>query len=287
MLVTILKICFICVICGPVCLAQPIKEDWARVFTSEAFITEIDLSSLRFEGNKILRIKSRTIMSEPTSVKRDSDLKYRTVLQTVDFRLNAKEYRLSETIFLDEAGKVLESSTAEDWRTIRLGGVMDNMLRTARAVPPFGIWKVIAYRVVDGHLEKPSRELDGLVGSRVTIGIDRVDVNATVCRSLDFSDEQLTKEEFSRKLGFDAQSIGVSLEPIETTTLKCESGWRPPTSLLIRTGDKEMLMLWKGIFLVLKRERHWTDSLGNYPLTEGTDRSTILCHSGGFNYYSA
>jgi hypothetical protein len=38
------------------------------------------------------------------------------------------------------------------------------------------------------------------------------------------------------------------------TTIKCErGGWQPPYSLLVKVRDGEMLMLWKGVFLVLKR----------------------------------
>jgi hypothetical protein len=39
-------------------------------------------------------------------------------------------------------------------------------------------------------------------------------------------------------------------------TINCkDGGWQPPMSLLVKLRDGEMLMLWDGVFLVLKRER--------------------------------
>lgn len=257
MLRTIVKICVIFVICGPVLVHAQLKiERWERVYTSEAFITQIDLASIRLQGAKIMRIQSRTVLTEPTSIKGNSDPKYTTALQTVDFKLGTGQYRLSETTLLDVAGKVLQTSTADEWRTIRVGGVMDNALRMARAMPPFGVWTIEAYRFADGTPTKRSKDLDQFIGKKVTLDFARGEVNARVCSSLDFQDERLTSEEFSRKLGFDAKAIGVNAESIETTELKCEvSGWRPPNSLLIKVSENEMLMLWNGVFLVLK-DRH-------------------------------
>lgn len=258
MLITLFKFFVICVVCGPVFVnAQQTIEKWERVYTNDAFITEINLSAIRFQGNKILRLQSRTTFSEPTSVKGNSDTKYTTALQTVDFKLGSDQYRLSETTLLDAAGKVLQTSTADDWRTIRVGGVMDNALRVARAVPPFGVWTIEAYRFADGAPTKRSDELDRFVGKKVRFDLARGEVNTRVCSSLDFQDERLTSEEFRGKLGFDAKSIGVNAESIETTSLKCEiSGWRPPNSLLIKVSADEMLMLWDGVFLVLKERRN-------------------------------
>jgi len=35
----------------------------------------------------------------------------------------------------------------------------------------------------------------------------------------------------------------------------CEaSGWQPPKCLLIKGNEGELLMLWNGVFLVLKRD---------------------------------
>ena len=255
--VTVFKICVICLICGPIFVhAQQTIDKWERVYTNEAFITEINLSNLRFQGNKILRIQSRTTLSEPTSLKGDSDPKYTTAMQTVDFKLGTDQYRLSETTLLDVAGKVVQTSTADDWRSIRVGGVMDNALRMARALPPFGEWTIAAYRFADGTPANRSKKLDLFIGKKVAFDFTRAEVNKNPCATLDFQDERLTNEEFSRKLGFAAKSIGVNAELIETTNIKCEvSGWRPPNSLLIKVSDNELLMLWDGVFLVLKERR--------------------------------
>ncbi len=245
----------ICLICGLVSVqAQQAPDKWQRVYTSEAFITDIDPSSLHFESTT-LRVQTRTILTEPASVSRDTDSKYKTALQTIEFRLDGKQYRLPETVFLDINDKVLRSSTAEDWREVRTGGVMDSVWRILSVVSPFGTWKITDYRFAEGDPGKPAPELERLVGTIVRLGSTRAEVRSTACSPLVLQDQRYTKDEFARKLGVDLKSIGIDAEVVETINVKCESNqWQPPQSLLIKAGDKEMLMLWNGVFLVLQRE---------------------------------
>jgi hypothetical protein len=56
-------------------------------------------------------------------------------------------------------------------------------------------------------------------------------------------------------------SLGIKAQSVDTTNVKCEAGWDPPQTLLIKAEEREMLMLWNGVFLVLKREREWTGNI--------------------------
>jgi hypothetical protein len=50
------------------------------------------------------------------------------------------------------------------------------------------------------------------------------------------------------------EALDIDSDYVETTALKCEGrGWAPPQSLLLKVKEDEMLMLWSGVFLVLKR----------------------------------
>lgn len=251
----------ICLICGLVSVqAQPAPDKWQRVYTSEAFITDIDPSSLSFEST-VLRVHSRTILTEPISVSRDTDAKYKTAQQTVEFRLDGKQYRLPTTDFLDINDKVLRSSTADDWRDVRTGGVMDSVWRILSTVSPFGTWKITDYRFAEGDPGKPAPELERLVGTMVRLGSTRAEVRSKECSPLVLQDQRYTKDEFARKLGVDLKSIGIDADVVETINVKCESRqWQPPQSLLIKGANEEMLMLWNGVFLVLHKESQSADS---------------------------
>lgn len=245
---------------GPLCIqAQQEKDKWQRVFTSEAFVTEINKSSLRLEPERILRIQSRTVLSDPVRISGNTGPKYKSTLQTVDYKLGEGQYRISETVFLDSSGKVLlETVGTTDWRVIKEGGVMDNVLQAAYTLQPFGSWKITTYRYAEGNPAQTPAELENLVGKRAEFCFDCAEVETRVCSSALFQDQRYTKDEFASKLGFELKAVGINADAVETIEVKCVRGeWRPAHSLLLKVGEHEMLMLWDGVFLVLKRERHW------------------------------
>jgi hypothetical protein len=104
--------------------------------------------------------------------------------------------------------------------------------------------------------------LEKLVGTRVRFQAEQGQVGVKVCSSLSYEDERLSKDEFDRKLGVRLETIGLNAEYAETTKLRCETdGWSPARSLLVKLKEDEMLMLWSGVFLILKKEREWTGDI--------------------------
>lgn len=261
-----LIVCFQYTSAFPIQVPQE-KPTWRRVYTGEESIIEINASSMRLEPHRILRAQFRTILSKPESLAGSSGAKYRSRLETIDFKLNERRYRQYETTWLDPAGKKLQShsaTSAEDWRVLKEGGVMERLFTAARALPPFGRWKAVAYRLADGSPGDSSvaPELEKLLGTRVHFQSDRAAVGAKVCASPAFQGKRVTREELFRAIGIRLESIGVKAEYAETTNVRCEdSGWLPPQSLLLKVSEGEMLMLWDGVFLVLRREKQWTGDL--------------------------
>jgi hypothetical protein len=252
----------------PICIqAQQAKAKWQRVYTGEDSVIDINVFSLRLEPNHILRVEFRTIFSKPEKLAGAPEAKYKSQLETIVFKLNEKRYRLCETTLLDPKGVTLESqtaTTAEDWRVLKHGGVMETLFHAARALPPFGSWKAVDYRLADGSpdVASPAPELAELLGTRVRLHADRAEVGGRVCTSLAYENKRATKEELFRQFGIRLESLGINAEYAETINLKCEGGgWRPPQSLLVKVSEGEMLMLWDGVFLVLKRERRWTGNI--------------------------
>lgn len=123
--------------------AQSEKERWQRVYTSEDSIIEIDESRVTFGSAQIGRVRFRTIFSQPQVLEEKSALKYKTRLETIEFRCAEKPadvlkivpsmpiyYRLYEAELLDAKGKVLrtyEWDPSEDWRSVKFGSMMEKM----------------------------------------------------------------------------------------------------------------------------------------------------------------
>lgn len=232
------------------------QDKWQRVYTGEDSIIEINESNHTFEPGRVMRVEIRTTLTKPEKISSTSETRYKTRREKIDFRLTGKQYRVFETTIIDAAGKTLSSyqtQSPEDWRVIKPNGIMERLLYAARVLPPLGNWKTVSYRFADGGSN--TRELDRLIGTPVRLSLDQSVVGTKVCSLPDYQDKIVTREELSKELGVELDTIGINASSIVTTRVKCSgTGWTPPQTLLIKGGDNEMLMLWEGVFLVLKRE---------------------------------
>ena len=240
------------------------KDKWQRVYTGEESVIDINFSSSALEPEHILRADFRTILSKAENIAGTQE-KYKSRIETIRFKLNENRYRLCDSAWFDVKGMKLYSTapTAEDWRVLKQGGFMERLFNSASALTPFGSWKVVGYKFAEGSpTGRPEPSLEKLVGMRVRFQTDRAEVGAKVCSSLAYEDHRASNEELHRKLDVRLESIGLNAEYAETTNLRCEAtGWNPAQSLLIKVKEGEMLMLWDGVFLVLRRERQWTGNI--------------------------
>ena len=250
-----------CLVCGPGLLrAQQTKDKWYRVYTGEGSVIEINAFSLRFQPDHVLRVQFRTIFSNPETLGGTEGEKYKTRLEAIEFKLDEGQYRISDTTLLDPKGKELQWYTTDqmrEWRALKPGGITERLFNAARAMPPFGTWKVIAYRSADGELNQPAlKELQKLIGARVNIQVNRTEVGSENCTVPAFEDTSPPSATLFRDLATVLKSIGIQPGSTDMVTINCkDGGWRPPMSLLVKLRDGEMLILWEGVFLVLKRER--------------------------------
>ena len=237
---------------------QQTKDKWHRVYTGEGSIIEINSSSLQFQPDHVLRVQFRTILSNPEYLGGASGEKYKTRLEAIEFKLDEGRYRISDTTLLDANGKELQWYTTDkmrEWRVLKSGGVTERLFNAARAMPPFGTWKIIAYRSAEGELnQRDSKELEKLIGVRVNLQVNRAEVGSDIRTFPAFEDTRASNVPLFRDLATALKSAGVQAESPDMVTINCkDGGWRPPHSLLVKVRDGEMLMLWEGVFLVLKR----------------------------------
>jgi hypothetical protein len=257
-IVTVATLAF-CMLGATHCVFAQAKDQWQRAYTGDGSVIEVNTSTLKFAPKRVLRAEFRTVFSNAESTGGARAVKYKSRLETIDFRLSDRRYRFVEISLLDSGGKPVQTKTtdgSEDWRVLKPGGVTERLFNAASALTPLGAWKVVAYRFAEGEPKeaKAAPELDKLVGTNVRLHVDRAEVGSRVCYSPSFEDND-AHEESLRKLGVDWKSIGVKPEDSRTISVRCEGiGWRPSQSLLIKDNTKqEMLMLWDGVFLVLKK----------------------------------
>lgn len=229
---------------------------WKRVYTGDGYVIEVNVGSFEFVANGILQGQIRTVHKKEEVLK--DGAKSKTRLETVEYNLRQRVYRSVQVVLLDTSGKPVQTQdlTTAVWKRLRPAGIMDRVLLISRVGLPFGQWKVASYRLAEGGDQNTegSEELNKLIGASVSLEGEKAQVDQTVCLIPVYKSEHSSVGELARKLGSDIKLPEVQSDQVDLIYLKCEGGgWRPPQSLLVKLPEGRMLMLWKGVFLTLKR----------------------------------
>jgi hypothetical protein len=237
--------------------AQGEKEEWRRVYTGEDSVIDVSVAGLTLDTGHVLRVRFRTVLSKAESLKGLSETRYKSRLETVEFKLLSSQYRYRETSLLDSAGKTVwsaEANPSQEWRALKKGGMMERLFDAARQLSPFGSWKVVDYRFVEGS-SLDSQEFRSGLGTRVRIASDRMEVGSKICTLPAYQSKSISDKQFDQALGVSMLAVGIKENHADTVVVKCESkDWKPPQSLLVKLPEGGLLMLWQGVFLVLKKE---------------------------------
>src|SRR6185503_12771319 len=114
-------------VCLPICVRG--QDKWERVHTGQEYIIEINVNHLKLEPERVLQAQFRTILSQPESLRGKPEAKYKTRLETIDFKPSERKYRFAEVTLLDPSGKVLQSypNPMQDWRDLKPGGITERL----------------------------------------------------------------------------------------------------------------------------------------------------------------
>lgn len=247
----------------PISVGAQEKARWQRVYTGEGSVIEIDVLSLQFEAERVVRATYRTVLSKPESLPEKSGTKYKSRIEMVAFSAVGRRYRFEEVRWLDSKDNIVHSYKATaniDWRVLKDGGIMDRMFTAIAAAPPFGSWKVLTYRFGDapakGTIAAPAAAR--LINTRVKLNLNSAEVGGKVCLSPAYRSRRFTAEEFSRELGVELKALGIPFNHLDSIIVKCErKDWQPPQSLLLQLPQGGMLILWEGLFLTLGQREHF------------------------------
>src|SRR5262249_41192787 len=117
---------------------------------------------------------------------------------------------------------------------------------------------VVGSRYAEGKPQGDSdpEEVVSLKGTEVTFEFSVAAVGAKPCASPSYQSHPLADHDFFRKFGISLDALGVIARQRDAVVLKCESDdWAPPQSLILPLPTGNVLMLWKGVFLELKKRR--------------------------------
>ena len=234
------------------------QSRWQRIISGEGFVMEVDSTSLILEPNGILSARFRTVLSKAESLPNDAKIKYKTRIETIEF--DSGKYRVIKSELFDSDDVTVaksEPGARATWRR-SVGATASRLFAVTAQLPPFGDWKVNAYRYVGG--EKPSIDepidLMQLVGNDVRITLTSMTVGKQTCASPVYQTEMTTIKGLSERLGSSSDIFGNLTDPVQTTKISCGSNeWKPPNTLLIRQDENRSDLLWNGVLLELSAVR--------------------------------
>jgi hypothetical protein len=115
-------------ISGSLVAAQKLPE-WSRVYTFDESFIEMETSRV-VVGGDIGRVTFLWIFNQPQALPGNAHTRYKTRLETVEFRCADQLYRYYEVTLLDSTGKTLGSKlmpSPYSWRHIESGSVIATM----------------------------------------------------------------------------------------------------------------------------------------------------------------
>jgi surface-adhesin protein E len=110
------------------------KDKWQRIYTYGDAIIQMNISRITFGTGTIGRVRFRTVYSKSQISRASSKVKYKTRLETIEFKCNANQYRLFQSSLLDSQGKAVQSYEQElpdEWRQVRSGSMMERLFGPA------------------------------------------------------------------------------------------------------------------------------------------------------------
>lgn len=247
----------IIVVLLPVQATAQQSSSWKRVYTGDGYVIDLNVMSLEFGSDQILRAQIRTVLEKEEPIKDIPGAKSKSRVEQIEYKLRNGNYRITEVMLFDSADKPLQKQNANAaiWKSLKSGGMMERVLLAMRPALPFGKWKVASSRLVEGDNDKrPSEELPNFIGASVSLEAQLAKVDQSVCGNPAYKSEHFTLTELSHRLGVDIKLPEVQSDSVDLIYVKCENdGWEPPESMLMKLPEGRMLMLWKGVFLTLKR----------------------------------
>ncbi len=107
------------------------KDEWQRLYTLEDSTIDVSNSNIVFGTDFTGRIKFRITLSKPQPISKNATVKYKSVIETIEFKCTERQYRIFDVKRFDSKGNTIDSNETQrsmEWKDIKLGSMMDKFL---------------------------------------------------------------------------------------------------------------------------------------------------------------
>lgn len=107
------------------------KDRWQRIYSFDDAAVDLNTSSVIFGADYTGRVQFRISLSKPEPAQGNKSVKYKSVIQTIEFRCPDRLYRVIEVKRFDSKGNQVdtdEAKPAEEWSAVKSGSMMSKLL---------------------------------------------------------------------------------------------------------------------------------------------------------------
>jgi hypothetical protein len=90
---------------------QQKSNKWVRVYTYDDAVVEME--EVAFTFGEFGRVRFRTVFDKPQPMRGKPDVKYKTIVEDTELDCLERVYRVTETVFLDKKGDVIQAYKPE------------------------------------------------------------------------------------------------------------------------------------------------------------------------------
>ena len=103
-------------------------DEWQRIYTLEDSTVDVSNSNIVFGTDFTGRIRFRITLSKPEPVSKNATVKYKTVIETIEFNCTERLYRIFDVKRFDSKGNIIDSTETQrsmEWKDIKPRSMMD------------------------------------------------------------------------------------------------------------------------------------------------------------------
>lgn len=103
-------------------------DEWQRIYTLEDSAVDVSNSNIVFGTDFTGRVRFRITLSKPEPVSKTAMVKYKTVIETIEFNCPERLYRIFDVKRFDSKGNIVDSTETErsmEWKEIKPRSMMD------------------------------------------------------------------------------------------------------------------------------------------------------------------
>jgi hypothetical protein len=107
------------------------KDHWQRIYSFDDATVDLNTSSVIFGPDFTGRVQFRISLSKPEPAPGNKGARYKSVIQTIEFRCPERLYRVVEVKRFDGKGNQIDSTEtkpAEEWNGVKSGSLMSRLL---------------------------------------------------------------------------------------------------------------------------------------------------------------